>query len=96
MMKGMTRVKIAITIPEELLAQVQDAVAQGEARSVSAYISDAVAARGEKRGLAAYVESLQERFGEPPREATEWADRELRRVGVLAPERKGSRSTRAR
>ena len=96
MIEGMTRVKIAITIPEDLLAQVKDAVAQGEARSVSAYISDAVAARGEKRGLVAYLESLQDRFGEPPQEATEWADRELRRVGILPSARKGSRSTRAR
>lgn len=83
MMNGMTKAKIAITIPEDLLAQVKDAVARGEAASVSAYISEAIAARGQKRGLRAYLDALTEEFGEPSQEAREWADEQARRMGWL-------------
>jgi Arc/MetJ-type ribon-helix-helix transcriptional regulator len=76
----MTRVKIAITIPEELLAQVKDAVSRGEAASVSAYISDAVAANGKKTGLRAYLDALKEEYGEPPPEAYAWAEAQLKRM----------------
>jgi Arc/MetJ-type ribon-helix-helix transcriptional regulator len=93
----MTRAKIAITVPEELLAQVKDAVARGEASSVSAYISDAIAMRGAKSGLRAYLDALIEDYGEPSKEAYEWADEQLRRMGWLSPEKpRASRSTRAR
>lgn len=96
MMNGMTRAKIAITIPDHLLAEVKEAVARGEAASVSAYISDAVAMRGGKSGLRAYLDALIQEHGEPPAEAYEWADEQLRRMGVDPPPRPGSRSTRAR
>jgi Arc/MetJ-type ribon-helix-helix transcriptional regulator len=98
MMEGMTRVKIAITIPEELLAEVKAAVAHGEATSVSAYISEAVARRHAKRPLELYVDMLKAEHGEPSPEAYEWADEQLRRVGwelAKANKQKGSRSTRA-
>jgi Arc/MetJ-type ribon-helix-helix transcriptional regulator len=97
MIKGMTRVKIAITIPEELLAGVKAAVARGEAASVSAYISDAVAMNGGKSGLRAYLDALMDEHGDPPPEAYAWADEQLRRMGWLPPEKqRASRSTRAR
>lgn len=95
MMNGMTRRKIAITIPEELLAHVHDAVARGDAKSVSSYISDAVARRNGKRPLELYLDLLDAEYGEPSPEANAWAERELKRVGALPPKR-GSRSTRAR
>lgn len=96
MINGMTRAKIAITIPEDLLIEVKAAVARGEAASVSAYISDAVAMRGAKSGLRAYLDALIEKHGEPPQEAYEWADDQLRRMGITPPPRRGSRSTPAR
>jgi Arc/MetJ-type ribon-helix-helix transcriptional regulator len=42
MMIGMTKAKIAITIDEELLAEIKARVEAGEADSVSAYISRAL------------------------------------------------------
>src|SRR3954452_10215296 len=97
MMIGMTRVKIAITIPEELLAKVKVAVAEGDAASVSAYISDAVASHSERRGLSAYVDALNVRFGEPSPEAYAWADEQLQPAAAEPPaKRRVSRSTRAR
>jgi Arc/MetJ-type ribon-helix-helix transcriptional regulator len=93
MINGMTRAKIAITIPEDLLAQVKEAVARGEARSVSAYITDAVAMRGGKNGLRAFLDSMFEEFGEPTPEEYAWADEQLRRMGLEPPKRTGSRST---
>jgi Arc/MetJ-type ribon-helix-helix transcriptional regulator len=93
----MTRVKIAITIPEELLAQVKVAVAKGEAASVSAYISDAVASHSERRDLSTYLEALNARFGEPSPEAYAWADEQLQPADGAPPaKRRISRSTRAR
>ena len=94
-MNGMTRAKIAITIPEELLAEVKGAVARGEASSVSAYISDAIAMRGAKSGLRAYLDALIEKHGEPSEEAYQWADEQLRRMGLTPPKRRASRSTPA-
>jgi Arc/MetJ-type ribon-helix-helix transcriptional regulator len=95
MIVGMTRRKIAITIPEELLTQVKDAVARGEATSVSAYISDAVAQLNDKRPYLQYFDLLDRIHGTPSPEDEAWADEQLRGVGIL-PARKGSRSTRAR
>lgn len=77
MINGMTKRKIAITISEQHLADAKRAVAEGRARSVSAYVDEALAARGEPRGLALYVESLIQRFGEPSAEARAWAAEQL-------------------
>ena len=97
MMKGMTRVKIAITIPGELLDLVKDAVERGEASSVSAYISDAVAKRHDKRPLETYLDLLKAEYGEPSRGAYEWADEQVRRMGLSPTRRRRvSPSTRVR
>jgi Arc/MetJ-type ribon-helix-helix transcriptional regulator len=85
MMIGMTRVKIAITIPEELLAEVKAAVARGEAASVSAYISEAVAQANGKRPYQQYFDLLDELHGPPSPEDHAWAAKQLRRVGLLPP-----------
>ena len=96
MMNGMTRAKIAITIPEDLLVEVKEAVARGEASSVSAYISDAIAMRRAKSGLRAYLDALIDKHGEPPPEAYEWADEQIRRMGLEPLPRPASRSTQGR
>lgn len=100
MMNGMTKAKIAITISEDLLVQVKDAVARGEAPSVSAYISGAVAyslgKREGKRPLQLYIDMVKAEHGEPPPEAYAWADEQLRRMGITPPPRPVSHSTPAR
>jgi Arc/MetJ-type ribon-helix-helix transcriptional regulator len=88
---GMTNVaKITVSLPRELVGQVRDAVASGEAASVSGYVSaalaDALATRrsdGSKKdgsgqdGLAELIEELIAEYGEPSAEAYAWADAAL-------------------
>ena len=89
----MTKAKIAITIPEDLLADVKASVARGEATSVSGFISEAVAyslgRRQGKRPLQIYLDMLKAEHGEPPPEAYEWADEQIRRMGLAPPARPG-------
>jgi Arc/MetJ-type ribon-helix-helix transcriptional regulator len=75
----MTAAKIAITIPEEQLAQVRLAVRDGRAESVSAYIAKALAQQGRETSLRALVEDLVREHGEPTRKDKAWARRVLRR-----------------
>lgn len=77
MLTGMTTRKIAITLPEEQVLEAKRAVTEGRARSVSAYVSDAVAARAERQGLQAYVDALIAEHGEPASEHYAWADAQL-------------------
>ena len=79
----MTRVaKITISLPQEQVEQAREAVAKGEADSVSGYISAAlvvvapVEAPGEDT-LAAFAADLIAEDGEPSAEAYARADRFL-------------------
>jgi Arc/MetJ-type ribon-helix-helix transcriptional regulator len=81
---GMTKVaKITVSLPEEQVARVREAVARGEAASVSGYVSaalfDALARPGPEQGkdenaLAELVAELIAEHGEPSAEAYAWAD----------------------
>jgi Arc/MetJ-type ribon-helix-helix transcriptional regulator len=73
MISGMTREKIAISLPEEQVAAVRLAVAEGRAASVSAYISQALARRGADEEMA---ETIAE-SGPPTEEDRLWARRVL-------------------
>jgi Arc/MetJ-type ribon-helix-helix transcriptional regulator len=78
---GMTRVaKITISLPQEQVEQAREAVANGEASSVSGYISAALVAVAlppdpEEDTLAALVADLIAEHGRPSPEAYAWADR---------------------
>ena len=76
-MIGMTKRKIAITVSEERLAEARQAVAEGRARSVSAYVEQALATHGDQRGLARYVEGLIATHGAPGAGDYAWADAQL-------------------
>jgi Arc/MetJ-type ribon-helix-helix transcriptional regulator len=77
----MTRVaKITISLPREQVEQAREAVAKGEASSVSGYISAALLAVAptevpEQDTLAAFAADLIAENGEPSAEAYAWADR---------------------
>jgi len=84
----MTKVaKITISLPQEQVELVRDAVARGEAASVSGYISaaltDALASRGHEPGqegqdtLTELVAELIAKHGRPSAEAYAWADKVL-------------------
>jgi Arc/MetJ-type ribon-helix-helix transcriptional regulator len=90
---GMTKVaKITVSLPHGQVDEVRDAVARGEAASVSGYVSAALAdaltasrdrdsnADGAGAGednLAELVAELVAEYGEPSTEAYAWADAAL-------------------
>ena len=61
MMNGMTVSKIAVSLPEEVVARARRAIARGHAESMSAYVAAAVA---EKAKLDDLADLLKEMLGE--------------------------------
>ena len=82
--------KIAVSIPAPLVAKARQAVKQGEARSVSAYIADAVEQKTMRDELEAMLDEWLEESGGPPTEAElRRARRKLAAVSVRS--RRGAR-----
>lgn len=77
MIMGMTRKKIAITLPEEQVAAARRAVAEGRSPSVSAYISQALARRGADEDLADTVAEIYAETGDPTAADRAWARQAL-------------------
>lgn len=75
--------KIAVSLPDEQVAAARRAVAAGRAPSVSAYVADALARAERENSLADLLAELDRELGEPSAEARTWADRELRRAGLI-------------
>jgi Arc/MetJ-type ribon-helix-helix transcriptional regulator len=80
----MTKVaKITISLPQEQVEQAREAIARGEASSVSGYVSAAlaavapVAAAEDEDTLADFVADLMAEDGVPSPEAYAWADEVL-------------------
>lgn len=82
MMNGMTKRKVAITLSEQRLVEAKQAVAEGRARSVSAYVEQALASHEAGRGLERYVASLIDEYGAPSAQDYAWADAHLDSVPV--------------
>jgi Arc/MetJ-type ribon-helix-helix transcriptional regulator len=77
MMNGMTRQKIAVTLPEDQVAAARKAVAEGRAPSVSAYIAQALARRDADDELADMLAEIYAESGPPSDADREWARRAL-------------------
>ncbi len=77
MMLGMTRKKIAITLPEEQVAAARRAVAEGRSPSVSAYISQALARRDADEELEDMLAEIYAEVGQPDPSDRAWARRAL-------------------
>jgi Arc/MetJ-type ribon-helix-helix transcriptional regulator len=77
MISGMTREKIAITLPEEQVAAARRAVAEGRAASVSAYISQALARRNADEEMFETIAEIYAENGQPTEEDRLWARRVL-------------------
>ena len=75
MISSMTRQKIAITLPEEQVAAARQAVAEGRAASVSAFISQALARRDADEELAETIAEVYAQSGQPTEEDRLWARR---------------------
>jgi Arc/MetJ-type ribon-helix-helix transcriptional regulator len=83
MMKGMTKVKIAVSLPQEQVVSAKQAVADGLARSVSGYVSDALRQYDQRNQLTRYLDELDEKYGPPGPEAEAWADEVMREAEQL-------------
>jgi len=77
MILGMTRKKIAITLPEEQVAAARRAVAEGRAPSVSAYISQALARRDADDELRDMLAEIYTEVGQPDASDRAWARQAL-------------------
>lgn len=80
MMNGMTKRKIAVSLPEEQVLAAQAAVAAGEAPSVSAYVSAALALYSGKSGIQAYLAWAEALDGPVSQAAHDWVDEQLARI----------------
>jgi antitoxin ParD1/3/4 len=65
--------KIAVSLPDELIDQARQAVAEGRASSVSGYIADSVRQRERRDSLTELLDDLDRELGPPGPEAQEWA-----------------------
>lgn len=64
-MNGMTTTKIAVTVPEELLRKARAAVRQGGARSLSAYVSEALEQKTMLEDLDSMLQEMLAESGGP-------------------------------
>ena len=70
--------KIAISLPSRAAEHVRRAVRKGEAKSVSAYITDAIEEKSKTETLAEMLDKMLEESGGPMTTAeARWADRKL-------------------
>jgi len=74
---GMTRSKIAISLPSDQLAKVHQEIRAGRADSVSGYIARVVAEHERRESLRALLRDLIGQYGKPAAEDIKWAERAL-------------------
>jgi len=70
---------VALTIASETLALAKKAVKNGRAKSLSAFVSDAVGEKVGRDQLAEILDAMDQRFGKPSRADRAWAKRVLSR-----------------
>lgn len=65
--------KIAVSLPDELVAAAREAVASGHAASVSAFVADAIEEHGRYEQLAALLSEMANEAGTPTEGDRLWA-----------------------
>ena len=74
---GMTRSKIAISLPRDQLARVHREIRAGRAGSVSGYIAQVLQEHERSESLQTLLQDLIEQHGEPAAKVKKWAERAL-------------------
>jgi len=74
---GMTKSKIAISLPKDQIARVHREVRAGRAGSVSGYITRVLVEQERRESLRELLRDLIEQHGEPAAKDTKWAERAL-------------------
>lgn len=85
---GMT-IKIAVSLPDELVEQARAAVVSGRAASVSAYVADALREKASRRTLADWVAEQEAELGPITAEEREMADYVLEHGNISPWPRRG-------
>ena len=80
--------KIAISLPDDIVAAIKEAVARGQASSVSAYIAETVAARQTTDTLESLLADMFAETGRPSEDAYARARAELDRADADAEARR--------
>lgn len=75
----MSKARIAITVPKEVLAQAKKAVRARHSSSVSAYFAESARSRGKLDVLEEILDELDAEHGKTSAEADRWAHRVLGR-----------------
>lgn len=70
---GMTT-KIAVSLPDAVVAQARAAVAEGRAASVSAYVASALEQYGRRQALVDLLDQWDREFGPPSADDVAWAE----------------------
>jgi Arc/MetJ-type ribon-helix-helix transcriptional regulator len=70
-------IKIAVSLPDELVADAKAAVASGRAASVSAYVADAMRSVSGRESLSDVIRDIYEEIGCPTPEERAWAREQL-------------------
>ncbi len=70
-------IKIAVSLPDELVAAARQSVAQGRARSVSAFIAEAIQEHGRYDDLADLLAEMAAEAGPPTEQDRIWARKAL-------------------
>jgi Arc/MetJ-type ribon-helix-helix transcriptional regulator len=73
---GMTA-KIAVSLPDHLVAEARAAVVDGRAPSVSAYVAEALAEKSKRRTLSEVLDEMDVELGSPDAAAMDRAARVL-------------------
>lgn len=72
--------KITVSLPDDLVAEANEAVEAGRAASVSAYVADAMSEQREQDTLTELVGDMIAENGRPSQEDYEWAETVLGRA----------------
>jgi hypothetical protein len=75
----MTKSKVALTIPSDVLRLAQKEVKSGRAKSLSAFVSAALDEKVRRDELASILDAMDAAHGKPNQAAQSWAKRVLRR-----------------
>jgi Arc/MetJ-type ribon-helix-helix transcriptional regulator len=75
----MTMAKVALTIPAEVLSLAKKKVRSGRAKSLSAFVSDALDEKLRRDELTEILDRMDLEHGKPGKAARTWAKRVLAR-----------------
>ena len=75
----MTTMKVALSIPSKAIARAKKEVRSGRAKSLSAFVSEALEEKLYRDELSEVLDAMDAEHGRPSKKAREWARKVLSR-----------------